>query len=381
MTKTKKIAVLCNYELLPERVGGMDYFFWQFDAKCKEHGLEVDWFFPNLSSHGSYPDLNIHSSKTENVEKNFLTFLKHNKTGYSHIITHFLELCTPFFAVAKQLSEAKIIAIDHNPRPINGYPFAKKIKKKIKGLLYSKYIDTFVGVSDYTANELVKDFGSLIKNKIQVIHNGILLEAIQERKTRKEIHPSFLTASHLRESKGIQDLIQAVFLLPKAIKAAIVIDVYGDGPYRKPLEDQVSRLGLEHCFHFMGSSSDLKSIYCQYDYMLQPTHMECFSLSILESLAANVPVITTNVGGNEEAIIDNVNGYIFKVKDVPALKTILAEVYLGNKKLDLNTRIDIEKRFSLRKMVEEHFLIVTENPFRVQNSERVERVTNHNKIK
>ena len=47
--------------------------------------------------------------------------------------------------------------------------------------------------------------------------------------------------------------------------------------------------------------------------------------------------------------IMNVNGYIFKVKDVPALKTILAEVYLGNKKLDLNTRIDIEKRFSLRK--------------------------------
>ena len=26
----KRIAVLCNYELLPERVGGMDYFFWQF---------------------------------------------------------------------------------------------------------------------------------------------------------------------------------------------------------------------------------------------------------------------------------------------------------------------------------------------------------------
>ena len=378
MTKPKKIAVLCNYALLPERVGGMDYFFWQFDAKCKEHGLEVDWFFPNTSTHGSYPDLNIHSSKRDNVEKNFLTFLQQNKTEYSHIITHFLELCTPFFAAAKQLSKAEIIAVDHNPRPLNGYPLAKKIKKKIKGLLYSKYIDTFVGVSDYTAKELVKDFGARIKNKNQVIHNGILLEAIQERKTRKEIHPSFLTASHLRESKGIQDLIQAVFLLPKAIKAALVIDVYGDGPYRKTLEDQVSRLGLEKCFHFMGSSSHLKSIYCQYDYMLQPTHMECFSLSILESLAANVPVITTNVGGNEEAIINTVNGYIFKAKDVSALTTLLAEIYLGIKKMDLNTRIDVEKRFSLVKMVEQHFLLLTGNPFRVQNSERV---NNDNKIK
>lgn len=184
MTNPKKIAVLCDYELLPERVGGMVYFFWQFDAKCKENGLEVDWFFPNSSAHGNYPDLNIHSSKTENVEKKFLTFLQQNKTGYSHIITHFLELCTPFFAVAKRLSKAEIIAIDHNPRPINGYPFAKKIKKKIKGILYSKYIDRSIVVSYYTAKELIKDFGSPIKNKIQVIHNGILLEDIQERKIR-----------------------------------------------------------------------------------------------------------------------------------------------------------------------------------------------------
>ena len=68
---------------------------------------------------------------------------------------------------------------------------------------------------------------------------------------------------------------------------------------------------------------------------------------------------------------DNGNGYIFKAKDIPALTTILAEIYLGIKKIDLNTRIDIEKRFSLAKMVEQHFLILTENPVRVQNSERV----------
>lgn len=162
----------------------------------------------------------------------------------------------------------------------------------------------------------------------------------------------------MRESKGIQDLIQAVFLLPQAIKVELVIDVYGDGPCRKPLEDQVASLGLENCFHFMGSSSNIKSIYCKYDYMLQPTYMECFSLSILESLAANVPAITTNVGGNEEAIINNVNGYIFKAKDVPALTTILAEIYLGIKKMDLNTRTDVEKRFYLSKMVEQHFKLL-----------------------
>ena len=55
-----KIALLCNYELLPERIGGMDYFFWSFDQRCKENGIQVDWFFPNKSGHEQYIDLAIY---------------------------------------------------------------------------------------------------------------------------------------------------------------------------------------------------------------------------------------------------------------------------------------------------------------------------------
>ena len=57
----KKIAVICNYQLLPERVGGMDYFFWRFDQKCKENNCAIDWFFPNKATHGDYNKLNIYS--------------------------------------------------------------------------------------------------------------------------------------------------------------------------------------------------------------------------------------------------------------------------------------------------------------------------------
>jgi len=358
MTKLQKIAVLCNYQLLPERVGGMDYFFWQFDQKCKENNMQVDWFFPNTSHHGSYPDLTIYASETASVENHFLKFCSNNATDYSHIITHFIELCTPFFKKAKQFSKAKIIAIDHNPRPLNGYPFEKRLKKKIKGLLYAKYITTFIGVSDYTKKELMKDFGSQIENKIQVIYNGIDLNAIQVRSKRNQTKPSFLTASHLRESKGIQDLIQAVFVLPENIKKNIKIDIYGDGPYREELQNQVKILRLESCFHFMGSSSNLNSIYCQYDYMLQPTHMECFSLSILESLAANVPVITTPVGGNLEIIQHDKNGFIFEPKDYLALSTILKNIVLGNLKIEMNVSRLIEKEFNLEKMVNEHIQLL-----------------------
>jgi glycosyltransferase involved in cell wall biosynthesis len=358
MTNQKKIAVLCNYQLLPERVGGMDYFFWMFEHKCKENNIQVDWFFPNEASHGEYKNLHIKASDNKSIEQFFIENLKENNTAYTHIITHFMELCTPFFKELNQISDAKIIAVDHNPRPLNGYPLKKKIVKRLKGILFSKYIEVFVGVSNYTVNEILKDFGFHLRKKTITIYNGVLLNDILVRENRNTSKPTFLVASHLRQSKGIQDLIEAVSKLPQEIKGTIKIDIYGDGPYKESLKQQVEALQVQHIFTFKGSKSNLKEIYCLYDYMLQPTHMECFSLSILESLAANVPVITTHVGGNEEAIKNNENGFIFEAKNSKQLTVLLEEVYLGNKKITANTRKLIENNFTIDKMVSNYLQIL-----------------------
>ncbi|KQW97875.1 group 1 glycosyl transferase [Flavobacterium sp. Root420] len=341
----------------------MDYFFWDFDKKCKENGTEIDWFFPNISNHGSYSNLKIYANKSGNLENYFLAFCKQNKKNYTHVITHFVELCTPFFYKTKKFTNAKIIAVDHNPRPLNGYSFKKKINKKIKGILFSRYIDVFVGVSNYTVKEILKDFGSHLKSKTITIYNGVILDTIVSRETRNTIKPNFLIASHLRESKGIQDLIEAVQLLPLKIKKEIKITIYGDGPYKQQLVNKIKEYSLESCFDFMGSKSNLNEIFSNYDYMLQPTHMECFSLSILESLAANVPVITTNVGGNTEVVSSGKNGYIFQVKNIQELKQILEDVYLGNKKISINTRELITNSFSLPKMVDNHLKLILEEVY------------------
>lgn len=356
MTNSKKIAVICNYELLPERVGGMDYFFWLFDKKCKENNYQVDWFFPNKSLHNGYSNLSIYSSNHKNVENYFLE--NYANDNYTHVFTHFVELCTPFFKKLKKISKASVIVVDHNPRPLLGYPLKKKIEKRVKGILYSKYIDLFIGVSNYTVNEIIKDFGKPLKKKSITIYNGVIINDIKARKNINVLDPIFLVASHLRKSKGIQDLIDAIYLLPLAVLDKIRIDVYGDGPYRNNLIEKVNEKKLENVIIFKGSVSNLKEIYCNYDYMIQPTHMECFSLSILESLAANVPVITTNVGGNQEVISNAENGFIFKAKDINALKIIIEEVYVGNKTISISTRDLIANNFSLDKMVDNYIKLL-----------------------
>lgn len=350
----KRIAVLCNYRILSNRVGGMDHFFWMFDAACKNLDHEIIWFFPNDEVYGTYQQMNIMAAHNKTIEESFLNYCHQHQLVFDTLITHFVELCTPFFREVKKEMPVKIIAVDHNPRPLKGYPLKKQIMKKINGIIFSRYIDVFVGVSQYTCKELIKDFGGRIQKKTLVIYNGIEHQLYQKRKQRNKENPAFLVASHLRFSKGIQDLIAAVALLPEIFKNKIKIDIYGEGPYKVDLIAQINLLKVENCFVFKGSVPNLFNIYGNYDYLIQPTYMECFSLSILESLSANVPVITTSVGGNEEIIQHGKNGYIIKPKDVIALKELLEQICFSNIYISQNTNEKISSEFSIEKMVANH---------------------------
>lgn len=359
MGTSKKIAVLCNYQLTSGRVGGMDRFFWLFDKECKAKGYQVVWFFPNKESHGEYATLSIAAPENDtSLELFFLKYIKENQTQFDVVITHFLELCTSFFKEVKRVYPSKTIAVDHNPRPLEGFPLKKRISKKIKGILFGKYTDLFIGVSDYTVKHILNDYGTFLKQKTKRIYNGIYCEVFLRNLNRKIEKPKFVVTSNLRFIKGIQDLIDAVALLPEGIKNEISIDLYGEGNYETYLKNKIHVLGLDNNFNFKGSSPNLNITYAKYDYMIQPTYMECFSLSILESLAANVPVITTTVGGNQEVIRNGINGYIFEPKDISKLSKIIENLFLGNDGIHQTTNELIENNFSIQKMVNEHIKIL-----------------------
>lgn len=352
----KKIAVVCNYALNPNRIGGMDRFWVAYDTKAKSLGYEVHWYFLDYQPFDFFSGLTIYSDKNKNVESYFIEKINIEHLKYDILITHFVALCTSFFKNAKRTGIKNTIAVDHNPRPLNGFPFSKIIKNKIKGVLYSSYINQFVGVSEYTRKHILIDYGFFLKNKTIVIYNGIETSVFVKR--TKENKNRFVVCSHLRESKGIQDLLKAVSILEGDIKNQIQIDVYGEGPYEKKLLGMTDDFNLNQIVNFKGSSSQLHELVANYSYLLQPTYMECFSLSILESLATNVPVITTTVGGNLEIIENNINGFIFEPKDYMALASILKNIVLGNLKIEKDVSEQIAADFNLEKMVEEHIQLL-----------------------
>ena len=356
MGSVTKIAIVCQYELIPSRIGGMDYFFVAFQEEVNKLNIEIDWYFPNMPSFDLYKDFTIITHPVP--ENKLVENCKQGEKEYDLIFTHFVELCTPTFKELKKYSQAKIIAVDHNPRPLNGYPLKKRIIKKIKGLWYSRYIDKFVGVSEYTKRELIKDFGNQINKKTIVIYNGIVTRDIIKRNDRSFQNPKFVVISHLRESKGIQDVIKAVALLKEELKCKIHIDVYGDGPYKDNLVNLCKELKVVNNFNFKGSTGEVKKILANYDYLLHPTYMECFSLTILESLGANVPVITTPVGGNEEVVKDGINGFILPAKDSEKWSEVIEKLCLGKLSIKGNTFQEIEKQYAIERMVQNYIKLI-----------------------
>jgi glycosyltransferase involved in cell wall biosynthesis len=357
MTKPEKIAVVCNYALNPNRIGGMDRFYVAYDTKAKEMGYEVDWYFSNYDPFDFYAGLTIFSADNQNVEDFFLDKVVDKKKQYTILVTHFVALCTPFFKKAKTTGVRQTIAIDHNPRPLEGFLFSKIIKNKIKGILYSDYIDQFVGVSEYTREHILKDYGSFLGKKTCVIYNGIDTSVFVKR--IKQNKNKFILTSHLRHSKGIQDLLKAVSILEREIKEQIQIDVYGEGPYEIELRRLTDEFNLNSIVTYKGSSSMLNKLYADYAYLIQPSYGETFCYSIIESLVCNVPAITTHEAGNVLSVIEeNRNGFLFNAGNYNQLAMILTDIVEGNVKIENEVNTDIDTDFNLEKMVNNHLQLL-----------------------
>lgn len=355
---SKKIAVICNYRLMENRVGGMDYFFWMFDQKCKSNNIEVDWFFPNHLTFGNYSKLTIFAAGNLPTEQYFLDHLRRDAPQYSHIITHFVELCIPFFRKIKHYAAAKIIAVDHNPRSLHGYTFKKKLEKKVKGFLYSKSIDQFVGVSEYCRRALIKEFGPQIKKKTIVVFNGLDLDKFQ-KKTIFENGNNFIVASHLRKEKGIQDLILAVKNCVAVSKIPFTVTIFGEGYYEKELKQMVDDFRLNDYIFFKGSVANLHELYHLYDYLVHPTHGETYCFTVVESWICNLPVITTADQGNVLGLVKNgINGFLFDVGDIESLRTILLHIITKTTSIGNVSNTHAAVDFSLETMVNNYYNLI-----------------------
>jgi glycosyltransferase involved in cell wall biosynthesis len=76
----------------------------------------------------------------------------------------------------------------------------------------------------------------------------------------------------------------------------------GDGPLRLELEQQAAALGLGGCVLFLGNRRDIPAVLASMDVAVLTSDSESLSNVILEAMAASLPVVAYDVGGNVELV-------------------------------------------------------------------------------
>ncbi|MCI8331032.1 MAG: glycosyltransferase [Bacilli bacterium] len=233
---------------------------------------------------------------------------------------------------------------------------------------YSKDFDSCIDktftCNNYTTNQLKNNFE---KENTETIYIGT---------DAKRFDPSKFNKNELKEKYKIpkdKTIITFIARLNEEKRPELFLDIAkellkenknlhfviaGDGLLYKKVKNKIAKNKITNSVSLLGiiNSDKVEEIYAISDITVNCSSLEGLALSSYESLSMKVPVVSSDVGGQKELIDDKV-GRIVKFKNNPKeeIKDYVAkikEVIANIEELKENTRIKIEKSFTLNKMVE-----------------------------
>jgi glycosyltransferase involved in cell wall biosynthesis/CelD/BcsL family acetyltransferase involved in cellulose biosynthesis len=136
----------------------------------------------------------------------------------------------------------------------------------------------------------------------------------------------FVCAARLAKQKNHAMLLEAFSRGPATIRSTHLL-LAGDGECRFPLEAQVRERALQGRVHFLGLRADVSEVLAAADVFVLASHTEGHPLSLMEAMAAGLPVVATAVGGVPEIVEDEKQGLLVEAHDCDGMAA--AMVCLG----------------------------------------------------
>jgi sugar transferase (PEP-CTERM/EpsH1 system associated) len=172
-------------------------------------------------------------------------------------------------------------------------------------------------------------------SRFEVLYNGVDVGRFQCQRAHdlapdSSHTPLIASVGRLVPVKNYALLLHAVARLANALPCRLLL--IGEGPERAALERLAAQLGLERRVAFPGHRDDVAQLLAEVDIFVLPSLSEGLSNTLLEAMAAGLPVVASDVGGNRELIEPERSGLLFPSGDVAALTAHL-ERLLGSGEL------------------------------------------------
>lgn len=202
-------------------------------------------------------------------------------------------------------------------------------------------------------------------DRVSVIRNGIDLVRFDRRLHEEPTLPipetgaapvALLIANMNHPVKHQEDFLVAL-AHARAQGSSLQGFLVGDGPRRSGLEALAAKLRLGAAVHFLGHRADVPAIAARCTMGVLCSTAEGLSNAIIEGMAARLPMVVTDAGGNAELVADGERGIVIPPENPFALSaalTQIAEHPAVARRMGRAGRAFVEKELSLARLAEGH---------------------------
>lgn len=272
--------------------------------------------------------------------------------------------CGLFGLLAARLAGLKtIISTEHSLVPLKEAKFYEIPLKSIY-LSYRNKITKALITSSYASKKIMVKSHGFDKKKIKVIYNALETNGqtrgsdVEDKNTKKIRekreggHIVVGTVARLEDGKGHLPLLRTIREILKVYPKTLFVFV-GGGSLAKKLKAQSSKLKINKNILFTGERKNVDTYLKLFDIFAFPSLSENFPYAILEAERVSLPIVAFEVGGINEEVEDNVNGYLINKGDFKLFKSKI---------------IKLIKSKRLREKMGEKSLGVLSDKFNIKNS-------------
>jgi glycosyltransferase involved in cell wall biosynthesis len=333
---TDKINVL--FVIMQMEMGGSERLVHNLALKL-DRGLfnpSVAWFFGDRILK-EFNDLNIplyHVPKIRRIDLSSMRKLGAIvKDNVIHIVNahHFMSVVYSFYG-CKIRNHAGLVYTEHSEWEVERIP----LKWRIMGNCLLKHADGAIGVSPAVTMQIKNKF-KIDKSKTLTISNGVDLEAFEGENERQTLRKKLGIADNekiIGTVANFRKIKNHIFLLKvfnefvreyKNVRLLLIGQGFeGDVENtEEELRNYVNEKGLGKNVLFLGYRSDIPELLKIMDIFCLASFKEGLPISLIEAMAAGLPVVGTDVEGIRDVIIPNKNGFLVQIDDVKGLKNVL----------------------------------------------------------